>query len=427
MKYKAGVFLKVIYCIIKNMKIAGIIAEYNPLHKGHIYHINEACRITQSDYVIVCMSGNFTQRGESAIINKYMRTKCALWAGADVVVELPVSYATSSADDFALGAVSLLNHLGCVDTLCFGSECADLNQLTSIANTLSNESEIYRTQLKERLENGQSYPRAINDLLGINLLSNDILGVSYLKSLKLTNSTMQPVVIPRTGGDYQSQVTGDYSSMAIRQAMKSHLSGQNPDSIDSLKQEFLKNVPSDSIDILLNQISTKEIMDMDDFTMALYSRIKNINNASDLTKYADVSESIAFALQSVCDKYPKASDWSAHLQTKNYSGARIKRALLHILLNICDKDICNYKNAGVVGYARVLGFKKGSESVLSEIKKHSDIPLISKPADAKRVISAPFLNQFETDIDSSMLYEYTCANKNNRTPIHEMTRSPIVM
>ena len=174
------------------MKITGIIAEYNPFHNGHLYQIKKARELTGADYIIVVMSGNLTQRGTPALIDKYSRSKMALMGGADLVIELPACYATASAEYFAMGAISILNQLGCVDSICFGSENGDITMLTKIANALVHESEDFIQALKTKLKNGDTYPVARNAALAETIngftsfdtilgFPNNILGIEYIK------------------------------------------------------------------------------------------------------------------------------------------------------------------------------------------------------------------------------------------------------
>ncbi|WP_455718849.1 tRNA(Met) cytidine acetate ligase, partial [Anaerosporobacter sp.] len=199
------------------MQVVGLITEYNPFHNGHAYHIQKAKEITNADYVIVIMSGNYVQRGTPAIIDKYSRTLMALNNGADIVIELPVIYATASAETFAAGAIRILHDLGIVNSICFGSECGDLTLLSSIAKALCIESEEFRDTLLKYLRQGLSYPMARKHAL-LNTIelsnytnqqieqviesSNNILGVEYLKALYRLSSNIVPYTILREGSGY---------------------------------------------------------------------------------------------------------------------------------------------------------------------------------------------------------------------------------
>lgn len=189
-------------------KVLGIIAEYNPFHNGHLYHIRESVEQTEADYVVCVISGNFVQRGNTSIIDKWTKAKMAIAQGADLVIELPTIYATSSAENFAEGAIKILDSLGIVDTLSFGIEAKDLATLNNIANVLYQEPKEYVTMLSHELSKGVSFPRArenalmmyLNDIKRYaNVLSgsNNILGIEYLKALKKLKSPLKPIGIKR--------------------------------------------------------------------------------------------------------------------------------------------------------------------------------------------------------------------------------------
>ena len=206
------------------MKTVGLITEYNPFHNGHLYHIEKAKELTGADRVIVIMSGDYVQRGTPAVLSKHSRAHMALLNGASVVLELPVCYSCASAEFFAKGAVSVLDGLGCIDALCFGSECGNLEHLTSIAHLLSAEPETYRHHLQSSLKNGMSFPAArchalekmTGDAYASQILSdpNNILGIEYLKALKELNSPIVPFTLKREFSGYHDTELHDCSSSA---------------------------------------------------------------------------------------------------------------------------------------------------------------------------------------------------------------------
>lgn len=244
------------------MKIAAIVAEYNPFHNGHLYQIQKAKQITDADYMIVVMSGNFTQRGTPALIDKYSRAKMALMGGADLVLELPVCYATGSAEYFASGAIALLNQLGCVDSICFGSECGDIVPLKKIAGARAHESDEYQKLLKTHLKCGCTYPVARNTALAETLdgfipfdmilgYPNNILGIEYIKAIIRQNSTIEPFTNLRIGSDYHSYRLADTfsSAISIRQSLATQdnlemVRPQLPGAVyDIMKEDFHKTFP----------------------------------------------------------------------------------------------------------------------------------------------------------------------------------------
>ena len=222
------------------MKIVGIIAEYNPFHKGHEFHIEKAKKITGADAAIIIMSGDYVQRGIPSIMPKHLRTQMALACGADVVLELPVCYATGSAEYFATGAVSLLEALGCVDYLCFGSECGEIKILQQIADVLCKEPAHYKVLLQKHFKNGNTFPAArklafieyLNQHKSLSCIPeqiskildspNNILGIEYLKALSCLNSSIEPVTITREGAGYHDQTLGGLfsSASALRQGLQ---------------------------------------------------------------------------------------------------------------------------------------------------------------------------------------------------------------
>lgn len=199
------------------MNITAIISEYNPLHKGHLYHIETARKETNADFMIAIMSGNFVQRGTPAIVDKYIRAEAALKSGIDLVLELPVMYATASAEYFALGGVSLADTLGCVTHLSFGSECGNAEKMMETATLLLDEPEEMKAPLKEALKEGLSFPaaraKAVKtirpELADILEEPNNILGIEYCKAILKRKSRIQPHTICRRGQGYHSETTDE--------------------------------------------------------------------------------------------------------------------------------------------------------------------------------------------------------------------------
>ena len=215
-------------------KVLGIISEYNPFHNGHLYHLENSKKITGCDYSIAIMSGNFTQRGSTSVVNKWEKTKMALSNGIDLVIELPVLYSISSSENFADGAIKILNSLGIVDCVSFGSETADINVLNTIADVLYSEPNEYKNILSHELKKGLSFPKArenallmyINDIRnysGVLSSPNNILAIEYLKALKKYKSTIKPFCIKRFESDYNSNNFSNNiaSATAIRNLIKS--------------------------------------------------------------------------------------------------------------------------------------------------------------------------------------------------------------
>lgn len=214
------------------MKTVGLITEYNPFHNGHLYHIERARELTGADRVVIVMSGDYVQRGTPALLSKHSRAHMALLNGASAICELPVCYASGSAEFFAQGAISILEGLGCIDTLCFGSECGELSVLQHIAQLLLSESDTYSHMLQDALKKGHSFPaarhQALEKLTGETFVSqilsepNNILGIEYLKALKKQNSRMVPYTLKRDSSGYHDTKLQPQSSSAsaIRNALR---------------------------------------------------------------------------------------------------------------------------------------------------------------------------------------------------------------
>lgn len=360
------------------MKITGLITEYNPFHNGHQYHIEKAKELTGADKIIVVMSGNFVQRGAPALLPKHLRAEMALKAGADLVIELPVFYASASAEFFAHGAVSLLHALHCVDTLCFGSECGDLSLLKKAADTMVDESPVYQSILQKYLRSGNPFPLArqkacadftkdeqIASVLG---QPNNILGIEYIKALLRLNSSIAPTTITRIGSGYhETDLDKKFSSAsAIR---KEILTGSD---IQTLQD----HVPEAVLQLLKDNYQIRFPVNADDFSFLLKYRLL-CETAETLTRYLDVSVELANRIIRYRNQLIHFEQFCQLLKTKELTYTRISRALLHILLQIKKEKFMQYTNHGP-SYIRVLGFRKDSTEVLSKIKKNADIPLLTK-------------------------------------------------
>ncbi|PJI06626.1 MULTISPECIES: nucleotidyltransferase [Clostridium] len=363
------------------MNISGIITEYNPMHMGHIYHLAETKKICKSDAVICVMSGNFVQRGEPALIDKWSRASAALSSGVDIVIELPVVYSLSSAEFFAYGAVSLLNSIGNVSSLCFGSETGDIKDIYSIAKILTYEPDEYKTLLKSNLKSGLSFPssrtRALNSYLqnsNTNLKSklcsdiisspNNILAVEYCKSLIKLNSSIAPQTIKRQGNDYNDlRLKGTLSASAIRKALKS----KNNISM------FETNVPRAIFKILNENIDNLTYMD----SIFNFIKYKILLDKNSLKKLPDVSEGIENKIyNSIIESYDMDSLINS-IKNKRYTYSRISRILTQYFIGFDCYNTAELRKLPCP-YARILGFTENGKKVLKLLKASSSIPLITK-------------------------------------------------
>ncbi len=411
------------------MKICSIVAEYNPFHNGHAYHLQETKRITKADYTIIIMGGNFMQRGTPAIIDKYTRTRIALECGADLVLELPSYYANSSAEYFAMGAVSLMDKIGVVDYLSFGSECGDIEPLQKIAHIISNESSDYQTHLQSYLRCGNTYPSARSLAIlktcpemspSISLLNNpnNILGIEYLKCLIRQKSSITPVTIQRLGSNYHEKRLGLHqsSATALRQAL---WTGITP-------KDLRSQMPVESYDIFTEYMSRNPSMHLNDFSEILYYKLLS-ERETGYTSYIDVSPSLSDRICNHLYKFDGIEAFCDLLKTKDITYTRISRCLFHILLNMRKDELDTYiHDLGLTPYARVLGFRKDAAPLLSEIDKNTRIPLITKLADAHAILTEPAFQMLKKEILINDIYSSIRASKAKIPMINEFS-TPIVI
>ena len=395
------------------MKTTAIIAEYNPFHNGHKYHIEQARQKTNADYVMVLMSGNFTQRGNATCFDKFIRTKMALQNGADLVLELPVCYATSSAETFAEGGISLFTQSGVPDFLCFGAEgiSSKENALSETlflqtAHFFVQEQETYQTELKRLLKTGLSFPHARSTAAkgflcpeAYTLLTspNNILGLEYCKALLRLHSSIQPIPILRKGAGYHetqlSNVTFS-SATAIRQQMELEQTKENPFT-DNLIFALPENIPSLFSETGFYYMTTADFYPLLQYQLQYETTIH-------YTDYFDVSTELADRLQKLL-LTPTYDMLVEQLKTKQYTRTRIERALLHILLRITEEEFQMYRNQQT-GYLRILGFRKEASALLKTLKANTSIPVITKLADAKKQLSPLEYQLLCHDIRAGRLY-----------------------
>lgn len=393
------------------MKIVGLITEYNPFHLGHRYHIEQAKKITGADYVVVVMSGDFVQRGAPAIMSKHLRAEAALRCGASLVIELPISCATGTAEQFAFGAVSLLHKLGCVDSICFGSESGDIHAMSQLAQILVDESTEYKEHLQQSLRAGMSFPAAREAAIlclypnesYADLLKqpNNILGIEYLKALIRLKSTMRATTIMRMDGAYHdTDLSEQFSSAtAVRQAM-----------LNQSFSSYTQAVPQEICELYQKHEQKTFPICRNDFSLLLKYRLLHETKSS-LLLYADVSVELANRICNRLNEFQTYEQFCELLKTKELTYSRISRALLHILLDIKKTD------SEDITYAKMLGFSNHHTELLSVIKEHSSIPLLSKPSEEYVSLA--------TIYRVSNIYESVVADKFHKPFINEYKR-PIV-
>lgn len=359
-------------------KVLGIIAEYNPFHNGHLYHLKKSKELTGCKYSIAVISGNFTQRGSTSIIDKWEKTKTALYNGIDLVIELPTLYSISSSENFADGAIKILNSLNIVDYLSFGSETQNINILDNIAEILYTEPAEYKSLLSDELKKGISFPKARENALLThlgnseeysNILScpNNILGIEYLKALKKYRSSIRPICIPRFESEYNS--TSFSNNFASATALRALAKDKNFDTIKSL-------VPSSTYSILMENIESGHIIsDLNVFEKELIYVLRKMS-IEEISNLPDVSEGLEFNINNTANSCNTLDELTSLIKSKRYTQTRIQRILLYALLGITKNDMEIAKNT--IPYVRILGFNENGKNLVSEIcKNNSNLNVIT--------------------------------------------------
>lgn len=414
------------------MKAVGLVTEYNPFHNGHLYHLNKAMELTGADISVAVMSGDFVQRGEPAVLDKYTRTSMALNSGVNLVVELPVNYAVSSAESFAAGALKVLDYIK-ADSIAFGSESGDIERLSKLAHILcDNEDTLYK-EISKYTVNGISYAAARQkvvekltdkDTAAMLTSSNNILAVEYLKAIIKNNYAIKPYTVQRQGDSYNdTDIRSEYASAT---ALRENLKADN----------ISKYIPVKAGLILS---SNTNYIYPDDITEALFTRLLDILFASNYDKnvfienvmqYPDVSKEIAgrlykSAMDMITRTVPQRSEnkdngtfsfgsLCEHIKTKEVPLSRIKRALVRIILGLDKKRMEKYANEP---YIRVLGFDKKGQEYLSYIRKTVEVPLITKTADYKEMLL--------DDIHAANIYNMMVAGKYGVKELGDFVRWPV--
>ena len=351
------------------MQTIGIICEYNPFHNGHLYHLQKSLQLTHSSYSVAVISGNFTQRGSTSLIDKWAKAEIAIKNGIDLVLELPLLYSISSAENFAEGAVKILDSLKVVDYLSFGSESGDISTLNMVADILYKEPKAYKNILSHELSKGLSFPKArenallmyLNDIRRFsNVLSspNNILGIEYLKALKKLRSPMIPVTVERyNAGYHDTTYNGNVaSSTAIRNIVKNN-------GWDILR----KVVPENTFSTLLENIKIGHVVpDISVFEKQIIYNLRKMS-IQEITELPDVSEGLENAIKNAANSCNSVVEFLNIIKSKRYTNTRLQRILLYALLGITKKDITLSKKS--IPYIRVLGFNNKGKYLISEIAR----------------------------------------------------------
>lgn len=427
------------------MKVNGIIAEYNPFHNGHQYHLMRSAALTGADYTIVVMSGDFVQRGAPALLGKHIRTEMALQSGADLVLELPVLYAASSAEYFAAGAAALLDKLGVVTHLCFGSECGDIRLLREIARLLSGESDHYRMLLQDSLKKGNSFPKARanalfcslpsshqsllpadrKDLLSLLSCPNNTLGIEYIRALDKRQSPISPVTLKRSGAGYHDKLDEENcpdsgspfcSAFAVRQAL---LQGRDP-------AELTSYLPEEAGKLFLEALKKNRPLYADAFSAVVYYKLLSERECG-FEKYLDVTPDLSDRIAKKSASFTGFEAFCHLIKTKNITYTRIARCLVHILLDIRKEDMTLGKDLDYAPYARILGFRKSAAPLLAAVKAHSSVPLISKLAHREKIIPPDALRLLSLDIMAGEIYRGILHMGTCFAPPAECSLPPVIL
>ena len=384
------------------MKATGIIVEYNPFHNGHKLHLTEAKK--KGDLVIGVMSGNFLQRGEPGIFDKWTRADMALKNGIDLIVELPVFYSTQSAEIFSYGAIDILDKLR-VENLVFGSESSDIERLKKIAYLQVDKKELIDEKIKEKIKKGISYPNAINSVIEELLKEkdilkpNDILGIEYIKAIRKLGSPIEVELMKRRSvGYHDKEIVGDITSAtSIREMIKNN-------NLEDIK----KVMPIESFETL--GIPTY----LENFYFLL--RYEILNNFDELKYISDMEIGLDNRIFEMAVKYSDFHEFYKNLMTKRYTNGRIQRILIHILLKI-DKKIIDETRSGIT-YVKILGFSKLGMRYLKEKKDELKI----KPLSGLKNISL-ILDEREREL---LNFEIRCDRIYNIINPYEERKFPII-
>lgn len=402
------------------MKTVGIIAEFNPFHKGHEYFIKKAKEVTGADRVVVVMSGNFVQRGEPAMFDKWTRSSIALESGADLVLELPVLFATANAETFARGAIRILGECGIVDYLCFGTESGDITSLKEATKILANESEEFRCLLKGYLNEGMSYPSARGKALEkvssvqADIISkpNHILALEYLMALEKYNYNIEPVTIKRVGSGYHDTELTD--EMASATAIRQCINAKDVERGLTQVPEHVRTLYRNAIRKGLAPIS------WEDLSQSLNYQIR-LNSSEDIEKIFEVTEGLEHRIIRALQNGYTVEELIDYIKSKRYTRAKIQRILVHILLNIKTAEVNYFMKKITLPYIRVLGFRKDSADILGDLTMKSKPPVLSNLKKAQDVLDDDGLHLLAVEKIATDIYMLGCPNEACRKPNQDFT------
>ena len=404
------------------MKIVGIIAEFNPFHNGH-RRIFEKARESGADHIVVVMSGDYVQRGLPAITDKFTRCAYALDQGADLVLELPIYYSLGSAEFFASGAISVLNHLGCVDTLLFGSEYEDISTTMEVAKILLEEPVDYTSQLKKASKEGLSYPAArqkaltsvlpsISDKSDLIVSPNNILGIEYTKALLRSGSTIVPMTISRSDNGYSSTVLPSEGSFASATSIREILFQKNSAESKEILAPFLPESVLENL-VNYNEITGYSYGSSNAFSDLLKYKLM-LERYEGYRQYWDINEDLSAKIANHLNDYTGFEEFALSLKSKDITYTRLCRSLMHILFNMTDDKVASYQQDNYTTYLRVLGLKRASSGLLKNINSNSDKPLIQNLRKAGLSLTDLEKQLLNETVAASSIYDFChCKNAKN--------------
>ena len=407
------------------MQTTGLIVEYNPFHNGHNYHLKQSKSITGNKPVIAIMSGNFTQRGEPAIFDKWIRSRMAVQAGIDLVIELPISYAIRSAEYFARGAVLSLAYTGLVDNIVFGSEKGQLNTLKEIASLLVSEPPEFQRILKQNLNNGRSFPEAraetIKELLGENAYSiinqpNNILGIEYIKAIKEYNLPIQAKTIERKNSNYHDRSPGQ-TDITSATAIRNLVYDNNLELASKYIPKFNRNFFEKTIN------SGKGPADYNTWADYTLFKIRSLTR-DELLDIPAVSKNLANSILNHRNEVATYHDLISRLTSKTYPKSRISRALLQATLRLSHSKYNEHKLESPK-YLRILAIGEKGKRILSKLSSKSKVPVIIQPAEYLNEADFNSSNrlkyQLSLDIHASNLYSLIIPDESARNGNRDFT------
>jgi predicted nucleotidyltransferase len=404
------------------MKATGVVVEYNPFHNGHMHHLNETKRKSGADLVIACMSGHFLQRGEPALASKWARTKMALSAGVDMIIELPYSFATQHAETFAKGSITLLHEIGC-ESFCFGSEDGEIDSFEDTVKLIHDNEHIYNSSIKHYVNEGLSYPaalsKAFNDLEGnknmIDLSKpNNILGYHYMEARNEVAPNLKAFTITRESAGYHDE---HFSSPSIASATSIRKNLFDPDKEESVINRYMPVTTLNILDEYRKEFGGYHRWESY-WSLLQYKIISS--SPSQLREIYEIEEGIENRIIECAKAAFSFEDFMSRLKTKRYTWTRLQRMALHILTNTTKEEM--NKTAAGPAYIRLLGMNRIGQDFLNTRKKSLNLPLISKLSSANR-------EDISLDIKASEVYSLGLSSSESRKKLlrQEWSQPPIMI